>query len=214
MTTGRINQVALPSEPTQPKRDRRNAGKTLRDPNRNTSWGRSPPALPKRRASSRTALPAPLRPNPQGGGSRGRGDVRHRGRGVQGKVGRARARLPQDVPLRSEVVRRGASRFRLAPEGAPPKRGVAYFRSSGFTGGTASRPVTASGRSHRIPSLSNLNVTPRPPPHFASRRSPGLAGGELRKGPGTLSKAMGPTWRSWTPAASGDSPRASPPAKR
>lgn len=104
---------------------------------------------------------------------------------------------PSAFPLRSDG--RAASRIRLAPKCAPPKRGVAYFRSFGFTGGTSPRPVTASARSHRIPSHSDLNVTPRPPPRFASRRSPGLAGGELRKGPGSLSKAMGPTWRSLTP---------------
>lgn len=66
---------------------------------------------------------------------------------------------------------------------------LSFFRI--VTGGTAPRPVTASAPSHRISSLSDLNVTLRPPPHFASRRSPGLAGGELRKGPGTLSKAIG-----------------------
>lgn len=117
----------------------------------------------------------------------------------QQRVRRARAHPPSLGSLykkRSDAQRPG---FQLAPKCAPPKRGVAYFRPLGFTGGTSPRPVTASARSHRIPSHSDLNVTPRPTPRFASRRSPGLPGGELRKGPESLSKAMGPTWRSWTP---------------
>lgn len=107
---------------------------------------------------------------------------------------------PQGFPSKKWYrVRRGVPDPSRPPKCAPPERGVAYFRSFGFiTGGTEPRPVTASARSHRVPSPSDLNVTPRPPPRLASRRSPGLPEGELWEGPGTLAKAMGPTRRSLT----------------
>jgi hypothetical protein len=188
MTTGRINQVAIPSKPKPRGSNASGDYATHKHPR-----GASAPALPsirlqqvevpspasRARPMSRPtpkgeARPSPLRPDHRALTTR---DGCRRACGC-GEGSGQRARAPLE-----EVVGRAASRIRLAPKCAPPKRGVAYFCSFGFTGGTSPRPVTASARSHRIPSHSDLNVTPRPPPRFASRRSPGLAGGELRKGP-------------------------------
>lgn len=111
------------------------------------------------------------------------------------RVGRARARPPQVVPLRSHRWDAQRPRRCVSPKCAPPKRDAVHFRSFGFTGGTSPRPVTASARSHCIPSHSDL-MDPldrhRAPRHADPRAL-------RRRASAALAKAMGPTWRSLTP---------------
>ena len=212
MTTGRINQVAI-----QTTKSPRGSNAPGNPPPRaqHQVWSELPTRQGARAllvsrcskpesAPSHASRPGPVsRPprregrvpgrfDPQSTGSeRTRGGCR-RGRRC-GEGSGERARPPKGFPLRSGLgcaPRRPPMRPR-SPGCAPPKRGVAYFRSFGFTGGTQPRPVTASARSHRVPSPSDLNVTPRPPPRFASRRSPGLPGGELSKGTGNASEGNG-----------------------
>ena len=140
------------------------------------------------------ARPGPLRPNPQGPHRRATVSVAAAG----APKGQARARAPPSgFPLRSDGTRSVPDASR--PEVRPSEEGrgiLSFFR-------THARDLTsASDGGGKIPPhclAFQPECIPRPPPRFASRRSPGLAGGELRKGTGSLSKAMGPTWRSLTP---------------
>lgn len=157
---------------------------------------RSPRGGASRAASTRSTGPERTR----GGCRRGR-------RCGEGSGKRARSPL-RSFPLRCDFGRAAASRIRHpSPKCAPPKRGVVHFRSFGFTGGTSPRPVKASTGSRHISSPSELNASPRPPPRFASRRSPGALRRRALQGKGALAKAMGPTWRSLTPRGEWLSPK-------
>ena len=142
MTTGRINQVAIPSEPTQPKRDEHATQVTLRNPKRlpvqvrGTKRARSPKCptaeqvgVPWPRITPQVDVApipkgngAPQAASTQSKGSRGTQRLSSRVAGARKGLESARARPPR-MSL-EEVVRRAASRFRLAPKGLPLRRGA------------------------------------------------------------------------------------------